>query len=177
MMKTVSAPTRTRYPTIRSGGLFVTLMGCVVFGASLLGGTTLIHRGLFFGGLVVACVLAFGVFWRSLSLGVPSAAQQRASRIALVLEAVLLATIWLLLGQGDPRTFWLAVFFGVGVHFLLFRPVHGPVIVALGVLCMLNALIGLVFTGAPFIVFSMIDGTLKIIVGLRMLAWRVDARL
>ncbi len=165
-------PVHARYPTIRSGGLFVTLMGFTVLLASLGGGATLMQPGVFFGGLAVASILSFGVFWQRLSLGTPSAAQSRASRTGLVLEAVLLIAIWLILGQGDPRTLWLAVFLGVGAHFLVFHPVHGPAMVVLSMLCMANALVGFGLWSVPFVIFGAIDGMLKIAVGLRMLAHR-----
>jgi hypothetical protein len=162
------------FPTIRVGGLFVGLVGVVVLVSSIFGGHHLISAPLFFVGfgLAIGGVL-FNVSLRAkLASGELSPKQRNVLRGALILEAALIIGASVLVGGNNERLYWLLILLAVAIHFLPLVAVHGPLMGALGVLCTINALVGLLFPQVPFLVTAIADGLLKIVFGSLMLVGR-----
>lgn len=162
------------YPTVRRSGLDVLLIGLVTIAAALVGwssGQFPLHPGIFFPGFIAAIAI-FLAFKRRLTIGVVTPAQQRLIRGALSLEGVLIILAWLAVRDITSRTFWLLVLLAVGSHFFPFVRTAGPLIGILGALTIINAGVGLLLGGVPFVVFGLIHGTLAAIFGGLMLATR-----
>src|SRR6185369_10304338 len=85
---------------------------------------------------------------------------------ALLLEAVLFALLPRLLPPDtSERVRWLWVLTIVGVHF-------GPLFLLLGGACISNAALGLLLPEVPFALYGVIDGALKVFVGVGSLRAR-----
>ena len=157
-----------RYPMARRGGLFVVVVGAGLIAAVALGRDTLVSYPVFFGGLGLA-VLSLFVSGR-LSDGRPTRAQLVALAAALALEAVLFALLPRLLPPGTPeRVRWCWVLMIVGAHFLPMAVSFGPLFSLLGGACISNAALGLLLPDVPFGLFGVLDGALKVIVGIGLL--------
>jgi hypothetical protein len=163
------------FPTVRSGGLFLILIGLTVILSAMVAGSRPMQPAVFVVGTAIAIVVALILLRDRLAYGEQTDAQRRAVFTALGLEGV---GVWLvveLVGTSDLRALWLWLFLVVGFHFFLLTVVHGPKMLVLGVLVSLNAVIGLLFTPAPFLAFALIDGCLKTVFGVLMLTDRTTA--
>ena len=155
----------------RRGGLFLVLIGAGLIAAIALGRDALVSYPVFFAGLGLA-VLSLFVSGR-LSAGRPTRAQLLALAAALALEAVLFALLPRLLPPGTPeRVRWLWVLMIVGVHFLPMAVSFGPLFLLLGGACISNAALGLLLPDVPFGLFGLVDGALKVFVGVGSLRAR-----
>ena len=160
-----------RYPMARRGGLFLVLVGAGLIAAISLGRDTLVSYPVFFAGLGVA-VLSLFLSGR-LSDGRPTRAQLLALAAALLLEAVLFALLPRLLPPDtSERVRWLWVLTIVGVHFLPMAVSFGPLFWLLGGACISNAALGLLLPEVPFALYGVIDGALKVFVGVGSLRAR-----
>lgn len=72
------------------------------------------------------------------------------------------------LQNSGARAYWLWILLIVGVHFLPMAFAFGPLIAVLGVLCIVNALVGLEVRNVPFLVFGCVDGLSEIGLGIAM---------
>ncbi|UNC92062.1 hypothetical protein HUE98_08110 [Candidatus Contubernalis alkalaceticus] len=72
------------------------------------------------------------------------------------------------ISSGDWRMVWLGTLLATGIHFLLFIPVHGRVMLYLSILCSIIPIAGIFFANTPFLVFGLLDGVVKISFGLYM---------
>jgi len=162
------------FPTIRVGGLFVASVGLVILISAIFSGPHLIAAPFFFAGFAIAVggVLFNGSLRAKLASGEPSAKQRTVLRSAIVLEAALIIGASALVGAGNERLYWLLILLAVALHFLPLVAVHGPLMGALGVLCTINALVGLLFPQVPFLATAVTDGLLKIVFGSLMLVRR-----
>jgi hypothetical protein len=123
--------------------------------------------GLFFPGLLLSA--AAMILTRSrLSRGPLSPPQRRALVAGFAVEALGLLIAFWLLSDAAPRTLWLVVLLVVGLHFLPMGAAHGPLIVALGGVCLVAALLGLAVPAVPFLAVAMLDGAAKTAVGVAM---------
>ena len=145
---------------VRAGGLFILLTGLgVVLGAVL---PSRRKPLLAVGGIaaVVSIVLLGGVL--SKPFGAPTSLQLWGLAVSIVLEVVLIAVIvWRFKRLGE-RTFYLAILFVVGVHFLPMELAFGPLCVGLGLAAMANAGVGLwIRRGTSLNAAWLVDGVLK----------------
>jgi hypothetical protein len=160
------------YPGVRVAGLFLVIVGTAIVVGGLLGGQylqTLFWIG-FGGGFVAMGVFArplrrpFGPYTRVQVASIPS---------AIVLEILLiLAAVYLFqdqLAHGQARGFILAILLAVGIHFVPFAISSGPLMLLLAVLCCANATVGFLVTAAPLVALWIVDGVLKIAVGIALL--------
>ncbi len=159
------------FPMIRSGGLFVLLVGLGIVAGALLGENHLLAP------LVFGACLAFiaqNIFRSRLvkPLGTPTRVQIVALISAIVLEIILTGVVAYAFHFRQSRSFWLWILLVVGSHFLIIALAQGRMLLLLGVLCIVNALIGLWMPHVPLLIFWLIDGILKIIVGAWMLSTR-----
>jgi len=78
-----------------------------------------------------------------------------------------------LLPPGTPEPVrWLWVLMIVGVHFLPMAVCFGPLFLLLGGACISNAALGLLLPEVPFELFGLVDGALKLVVGVGSLRAR-----
>ena len=160
-----------RYPMARRGGLFLVVIGAALIAAIALGGGALVSYPVFFAGMGIA-ILSLFVSGR-LSDGRPTRAQFIALAAAIVLEAVLFALMPRMLPPDTPETVrWFWALMIVGVHFLPMAVSFGPLFLLLGGACISNAALGLLLPEVPFEVFGVLDGALKVFVGVGMLRTR-----
>lgn len=155
------------YPMVRAGGLFL-----MFFGAGIIGDIFLS------GALIVGTVLAITslMFSKALSFGKPKRIQIIALVLAIVLEIALFIILVSTLPAGaadSVRLMWILMI--VGVHFLPMTITFGPRFGVLGALCILNALAGLVLTGAASEIFLLLDGTLKVVFGIWLFSDKAHA--
>ena len=172
MRTTEGVPTtRARYPMARRGGLFLVLIGAGLIAAIALSGDALVSYRVFFAGLGVA-IASLLVSGRR-SDGRPTRAQVLALAAAIALEAVLFALLARLLPPGTSEPVrWLWVLLIVGVHFLPMAVSFGPLFLLLGGACISNAALGLLLPEVPFELFGLVDGALKLVVGVGALRAR-----
>jgi uncharacterized protein DUF6609 len=153
------------YPMARRGGLFLVLIGAALIAAIALGRDALVSYPVFFAGTGLAIVSLF--VSRRLSDGRPTRAQLVALAAAIALEVVLFALLPRVLPLGTPEhTRWLWALMIVGVHFLPMAVSFGPLFLLLGGACISNAALGLLLPEVPFALFGVIDGVLKLFVGI-----------
>lgn len=160
-----------QYPSIRSGGLFLAIMGLAMVMATFLGSGQGANLTMFFGGTTLA-ILSFPALRSKLSYGKVSKKQTVALIAAIVFGALLLTTICPRFEMSGERVYWLVTLLLVGVHFLPMTWTFGPSMALLGTLCIVNAGFGLLFPKIPFMFSGVADGTLKLAIGITMLLHR-----
>ena len=154
-----------RYPMARRGGLFLVLIGAALIAAIALRRDALVSYPVFFAGIGLA-ILSLFVSGR-LSDGRPTRAQLVALAAAIAIEVLLFALLPRLLPPGTQEPVrWLWVLMIVGVHFLPMAVSFGPLFLLLGGACISNAALGLLLPEVPFELFGLVDGALKLFVGI-----------
>jgi len=152
------------YPMVRTGGLFLTLIGLGLIAAVLDSGAALVDYRIFFGGLVLA--LGSLALARPLSLGRPTTRQRTALGGAIALEIVLFGVLRRLLPPGTTESAqWLWMSLVVGVHFVPMALAFGPRLLLLGGFCIACAAAGLLAPAAPAGAFLLLDGAAKVACG------------
>jgi hypothetical protein len=153
------------YPMARGGGLFLVLIGAGLIAAIAFSGAALVNYTVFYVGAGLAVLSLF--FSDRLSPGKPTRAQIAALAGAIALEVALFVVMGHALPPGTPeRVRWLWVLMIVGIHFAPMAVAFGPVFVLLSGACMANAALGLMLPAAPYELFGLVDGALKVVVGL-----------
>jgi hypothetical protein len=126
------------------------------------------RRWVLFGVTLGLAALLTTITARELArpLGVPGLFQIGALLGAVMIEVALIAALGQRYRDPEDRTFNLAVMLVVGLHFLPMAFAFGPVVAALAVACVINAVLGLrVFRAVNLPVFWAIDGALKVLAG------------
>jgi hypothetical protein len=168
-------PAAHAYPMVRSGGLFLALVGLGLIGAVLFSGDALVNYTVFFAG--VALGVAALMFSGPLSFGSPKRFQVAALVAAVVLEVALLNIQGRVLPAGtDESVRWLWISMIVGVHFLPMAISFGPRLLALGAICIANAIAGLLLTAVPYEAFGLFDGFAKLAFGIWLLSDKPGGR-
>lgn len=158
-----------RYPIVRSGGLFLLIIGAGLLAAIAASGDAPVSHGVFYAALAAALISLF--FAGRLSFGEPTTLQIGALIFALALEGALIVLQGRLLPPATPEPVrWLWVSLIVGIHFLPMAVAFGPRMLLLGGGCIATALVGLSLPSVPYEVFGIVDGTLKVAVGAWLLA-------
>ena len=154
------------FPLAPAGGLFVLIVGVAILLGALLAKA---RQLLLYAGLALAAA-ALTMFAVRLSAGLPPPSLFAISAliVAVVLEMLAFALIMPRL-RGRERQMAYAALVIVGAHFLLMLPAFGPLIFVLGLLCVLNASLGMISEAIPLSYVWAIDGLLKIGVGALML--------
>lgn len=167
------------YPAVRSGGLFLTIVGSGITVGGLLGErvTLPVFYGSFAAGFIALSF--FGERLRA-PLGRVTKRQGRAMLAAIILEIVLIVAAVVVfnddLAHGQLRRFLLSILLAVGIHFFVFAIAQGPLMLLLGSLCIINAAIAWAIPTIPITVVWILDGLIKIGVGISMLRTPVPAR-
>jgi len=155
-----------KYPMVRSGGLFLMLLGLGMIGSVLFATGGLVNNAVFFAGVAVATGSLF--LARRLSYGKPSRTQVMALCGAIFLEVLLMNIVGRTVAH-DLRIRWLWALVVVGTHFLPMTLAFGPRMLLLGALCIANAVLGLAFASISLFAVVLVDGTLKTAFGMWML--------
>ncbi|MGV8082852.1 MAG: DUF6609 family protein [Coriobacteriia bacterium] len=151
------------YPLMRGGAILFVLVGLgIVVGG--IGGRRWMLPSLIAGAILSFLALATlsisGLIFAG--LGRPSVAQWVAMGVGFAVEYALVSYVVYAIPDRDSRTFWLWMLIVVGAHFLVFTFSHGPLAGLLGLVCILNASIGLFFPRIHYRVLWVTDGLLKI---------------
>jgi hypothetical protein len=159
---------------LKAGGAFLLFVGLGLIGGIAFSGSALVNYNVFFVGAGAGVFSLF--FARRLSSGRPTRVQVIALAGAILLEVILFAVMGRALPPGtEEHIRWLWVSAIVGVHFLPMSLSFGPRFFVLGVLCIGNALLGLLAGSIPYEFFGIVDGTLKVGFGVWSLAGRGGA--
>ena len=158
------------YPLMRGGGVLFILVGLgVIIGG--IGGRRWMLPALIVGAAVAIIALAVLSATKLIfaGLGSPPLYQWIVMGVGFAVEIVLVNYVVFTITDRDSRRFWLWMLVAVGAHFLVFTFSHGPLAGLLGVVCIINALVGLRLEKINYRVFWVIDGILTTGFGL----WKV----
>ncbi|WBQ03290.1 DUF6609 family protein [Kribbella sp. CA-293567] len=159
------------FPLMRGGGALLVLvgLGLVVGGAA---GRRWMLPGLISGAALAVLVMMVGGITKTIfeGLGYPAIYQYVAFGIGVVAEVGLVNLVVAKVPDRDSRRFWLWILLVVGVHFLVLAFSHGPICGLLGLLCIVNAGLGLLVPGLPYRVLWVADGVLKVAAGAAMVS-------
>jgi hypothetical protein len=162
------SPTLHAYPMMRGAGLFVLLVGLGIALGGLLGKKYVVPM-LIAGGLLAILSQIVQVKGVTNFGGIPTQAQLYALYMGIAVEAVLIGLVVYFIRARSSRRFWLWILLVVGLHFIVLAYAQGPPLLLLGILSMVNAIVGLRFTTVTYLKFWVIDGVLKIAIGAWML--------
>lgn len=153
-------------PLVRSGGVFLIIVGIAI----MLGALRFRARYLILGLGAAAGGLALAVLAVPLSApyGPPSAFQIATLATAITLEILAFVVLMPRTARRGERAMIATILAIVGAHFLIMTPAFGPLIFALGVANLINALIGARWSGYPLPAFWAADGVLKAAFGVAM---------
>ena len=158
------------YPLMRGGAVLFIIVGLgIVIGG--IGG-----RGWMLPSLITSAALAVTTM-AVLSatkiifagLGYPPIYHWIIMAVGFGVEIALVNYVVFTIKDHNSPEFWLWMLIVVGAHFLIFTFSHGPLAGLLGLVCIINAAIGLRFENIDYRVFWVIDGFLKIGFGTWML--------
>ena len=155
------------FPLVRSGGMFVFFIGMGIVVGAMLGERYLIVPLIVGAALAIISQAAFGQRVTA-PLGTPTRLQIAVLVGSIVLESISLGVVGAVCGSQSLRVLLLWVLIVVAAHFFLIAVAEGPLLVALGGLCLLNAIIGIWLPHVSLSVFWMVDGLLKIASGVFM---------
>ncbi|MGD6801910.1 DUF6609 family protein [Rossellomorea aquimaris] len=165
------------YNTQRTCGVWLVYIGALIILSALAGGDLLIQPFLLGFGYFAGFVLILGLPFvnRKLAYGKNSKFQDSIDNFSVVLNVVLCTACGLIIGFEDLRLLWCSIFIAVGIHFFGFYFSQGKRMVLLGILTVLNGVLGLILISIPFIIFALIDGLLKLLIGVKMMSKRKEA--
>ncbi|MFD9942868.1 DUF6609 family protein [Nonomuraea sp. NPDC059023] len=164
-MSTVETLLAHPYPLIRGGGLFLLFLGLGFLLSWIFRSRWLVFV---IGGFATG-LTASGLSALLPSLGKPSFIHIAGLAGAIVIEMGLIYLVLTRYKDAGERTLILSILLVVGVHFLPMGLAHGPLIVVLGLLLIVNAFVGLRAQQVPMRVFGIADALLKIGFGAVML--------
>lgn len=153
-------------PLVRSGGVFLMIVGAAI----LLGAVWEKPRYalLALGGVAGSIALALLAIPLSVPYGPPTMPQLYAIAAAVVFEVLAIALIVPRAARHGQRAMTIAILAIVGAHFLIMTPAFGPLIFALGVANVLNAVSAAFVRTYPMRMLWAVDGVLKIAFGAAM---------
>lgn len=161
---------KVKHPFVRITGIWLVLIGTVVVLATLVGGRYELNPFIFMVGYGISLYITeFNSFVKNKYIlnGKLNTLQKKMAKYG---DISLFPLMFVLGGSfipsGDWRMVWLGTLLATGIHFLMFIPVHGPVMTYLSLICTILAITGIIFKEIPFMTIGFIDGILKIIVGL-----------
>lgn len=143
------------------------LIGCLA--ARLMNRKYLLY-GLIGGAALGVVVMAVGGATKIIfdGIGYPTWWQWAFLGLGVLIEGYLVNVVVEKNPDRTGRRFWLWMLFVVGVHFLVLTGSHGLICGILGLLCMVNAWVGLKSKSNGYLQFWAIDGVLKISAGVSM---------
>ncbi|TWD82743.1 hypothetical protein FB561_3883 [Kribbella amoyensis] len=151
------------FPLMRGGGALLVLVGLgLVVGG--IGGRRWLLPGLITGAALAVLVMMVGGITKTVfdGLGYPAIYQYIAFGVGVVAEVGLVNLVIAKVPDRESREFWLWILLVVGVHFLILAVSHGPIC---GLLCILNAGLGLLVPAIPYRASWIADGAFKVTAG------------
>jgi hypothetical protein len=156
------------FPLIRSGGLFLIIIGAMIIAGALLprARNILVVAGLALASIITAIAAPSLIH----PLGVPNWPQILVLAGSVLLEMILIQVVVRYVYHLGERTIILSVLLVVGLHFLPMTVAFGPIIGILGILTMLNAGAGLWLSpNMNLSILWFFDGLLKLACGILMI--------
>lgn len=159
------------YNTQRTVGVWLVYIGVIIILSGITGDDLFIQPFIMGFGYFIGYFLIFGLPFvnKKLSYGKNSKFQDKMDNISVIFAIILCTFCGLVIGFDDLRLLWLCIFIVIGIHFFGFYFSQGKLMLLLGALTILNSLIGILLISVPFLLFAVIDGILKIILGFIML--------
>jgi len=160
------------YNDKRCCGLWFLIIGIVIIISTIFGGEKKLNPIIFTVGYM------FGLYISTinkkitlkLSYGALSKFQNNIVSFSI---GILFPLMFILSGPFFPsqnwRMVWLGTFIAVGLHFFPFYFVHGRAMIAIGILGIINALLGILLNSVSFSVFAFNDGVIKMVFGIYLL--------
>lgn len=163
-----------KYNTQRTVGVWLVYIGVIIILSALMGDDLLIQPFTMGFGYFIGYFLIFGLPYvnNKLAYGKNSRLQDKMDNYSIIFTIILCTISGLVIGFDDLRLLWLCIFIIIGIHFFGFYFSQGNLMIILGVLTILNSLIGILLISIPFLLFAVIDGIIKIIIGIKMLLMR-----
>ncbi|EEK72985.1 hypothetical protein ABH948_001117 [Bacillus sp. RC218] len=153
-----------KYPRQKINGIWLIIAGVAMF-------LLLIKHNGYPNVWPFIIVYTLGMIWqlnpktrKKFAVGSGTSEQKKWANFSMMLLAILVFLIFHFVGD-DYRNCWLLILLAVGIHFLMFIPVHGKMMFLLSVILIFNSFIGLIITNVNLDVFFVIDGLVKILVG------------
>lgn len=153
-------------PLVGSGGVFLIIVGA----AMLVGALRFPRRYLILGLGVAAGSIALAMLAIPLSAphGPPSPLQLWSLAMAVLVEIVAIVVLMPRAARHGERAMTVTILAIVGAHFLIMFPAFGPLIVALGLASLANALVAGRARAYPLPALWAGDGALKAAAGVAM---------
>jgi hypothetical protein len=156
------------FPLVRSGGLFVAIVGLAMLAGGLRFGWRNAILGV--GAAIATAATAITAARLTAPFGAPTLFQIGDLIAAVALEFAALAWVIRRFRRSGERAVTLATLMIVAVHFVLMAPAFGPLIALLGVLAAINAYAGVWFRTLSVRATWIVDGALKVAIGAAMFA-------
>jgi hypothetical protein len=155
------------FPLIQGGGVFLLIVGAAI----VIGGLQFKWRNRLLGaGAALATVATIATAPHlATPHGAPTMLQVGSLGAAVLLEVLTLVWAIRRFAPQGQRPVTIAVLLVVGVHFVIMAPAFGPLIIALGILCVSNAVAGLRIRTYSLRTLWAMDGLIKLGVGAAML--------
>lgn len=165
------------YNTQRTCGVWLIYIGIIIIVSAISGGELLIQPFILGFGYFLGYFLIFMLPFlnRKLSYGNNSKFQDKMDNITMLVTVILCTFCGVFIGFDNLRLLWLSILIVIGIHFFGFYFSQGKLLIVLGALTTINGLVGILLINIPFLVVALIDGTLKIVVGFRLLFKRQDS--
>ncbi|WP_050180521.1 DUF6609 family protein [Domibacillus robiginosus] len=162
---------KSEFPTQRTCGVWLMYIGIITIFSALAGDHLLMQPFILGIGYLIGFfgILVLPFVNRKLAFGKNTKFQDRMDNISTVLNVLLCTACGMIIGFDDVRLFWLSLFIAVGIHFFGFYFSQGKIMILLGILTIINGIMGLVLISVPFLVFALIDGMVKLLIGMKML--------
>ena len=162
------------YNTQRTVGVWLVYIGSIIILSAITSGHLFMQPFLIGFGYFIGYFLIFGLPYvnKKLSYGKNSKFQDKMDNYSIIFTIILCTLCGLVIGFDDLRLLWLCIFVVIGIHFFGFYFSQGKIMLVLGILTIVNSLVGILFVSTPFLLFAAIDGILKISIGVKMLYMR-----
>ena len=159
-----------KYPLVRVCGVWLVLIGSFIILATLVGGKFKLNPLVFMMGYGISLYITEFNPYVKRKYALKGRLNTEQKKMAKYGDISLFPLMFIMGGSfipsGDWRMVWLGTLIATGIHFLLFIPVHGQVMLYISLLCTILPISGVVFKDIPFMVFGILDGVVKIGFGL-----------
>jgi hypothetical protein len=157
-------------PLLGAGGVFLVIVGAaIILGALRFRSRYLI---LALGAAAASIAIAFLAVPMSAPYGAPSPVQLWSLALAVAFEIAALRLFIPRAARRGERALTAALLAIVSAHFLIMTPAFGPIIFALGIAGLLNAIVGAQTEGYALPIVWGVDGGLKAVAGVAMVLVR-----
>lgn len=162
------------YNTQRTVGVWLVYIGVIIILSAITGADLFIQPFIMGFGYFIGYFLIFGLPYvnKKLAYGKNSKFQEKMDNYSVLLTIILCTLIGLVIGFEDLRLLWLCIFIVIGIHFFGFYFSQGKIMLLLGILTIVNSLVGIFLISVPFLLFAAIDGIIKVLIGIKMLFTR-----